>query len=409
MNKTWIYTIGIACALTACKPSTQKPANDSLLSIDVKGAAEKNEELKITDLGEQIRYLPLETNDSCLIGNNPQIMVLEKQVLVMSGNNLYSFDKQTGQFLNSIGHTGEDPQGYTQGSGLPRYNERNGLLYFIRRPNQLQKYDLQGHYQGKAIVPTPPPMPTDYAFIDTLLAGYYNNIAQQNIHTRSLAFFTEAGALTDTVSSLLPPLPAMQISDITSIEIHKYGNAGAILTRFQDGTSSVSIAGATSLWNYQGELRFKDTFNDTIYDVTATGRLTPKIIFDLGKYRLSPQARWSPSDTDGKLLPVFVLETERNIFFQCIEGLTEARNGVYNKQTATTRMGKEEAGFADDINGFLPFKPSTCSAQGEYAQIVETGSVLNWIDEHPEAKDRPAFAPLLKLNEDDNPVIVLVK
>lgn len=409
MNKNWICAIGMACALGACKPTAQKTADASLTIINVAGTVEKQQELKITDLGKQIRYLPLETTDSCLIGNNPQIMVLEKQVLVLSGSSLYSFDKQTGRFLNSIGHAGEDPQGYTQGSGLPRYNGRNGLLYFIRCPDRLQKYDLQGRYQGKAVVPTPPPMPTDYAFIDTLLAGYYNNIAQQNMHTRALAFFTEAGMLTDTVSSQLPPLPAMQISDIASIEVRKYGNAGAIKTRFQDGTSSVSIAGATSLWNYQGELRFKDTFNDTVYNVTATGRLTPKIVFDLGKYRLNPQLRWSPSDADGKLLPVFVLETERNIFFQCIEGLAKALNGVYDKQTGTTRMGEEEAGFADDVNGFMPFKPSTCSTQGEYAQIVETGSVLDWLDEHPEAKDKAVFAPLLELGEDDNPVVVLVE
>lgn len=252
-------------------------------------------------------------------------------------------------------------------------------------------------------------MPTNYVFVDTLLVGYYNNLAQQNTHTRTLAFFTETGQLTDTVNSLLPPLPIMQISDIASITVMKYGNAGAILTQFQDGTSSVGVSGSVPLWKQEGWLRFKDTFNDTIYNVTATGTLSPYAVFNLGEYRLKPQARWSSSEVGDKLLPVFILETERNFFFQCVEGLKNTLNGVYDKQTGITRMNREEDGFTDDVNGFLPFKPNTCSAQGEYVQIVDVGDVLDWLDEHPEVKDNQALAPLLELNEEDNPVIVLVQ
>lgn len=402
-----MYVIGVSCLLGACQSARQKAGIDSLTVIDVAGTMGKLEELKITDLGKEVRYLPLETNDSCLIGNDPKLLVLDKLILVQSNSTLYSFDKKTGRFLNTIGHIGEDPQGYS--SNYPVYNEQNGLLYFSRQPDQLQKYDLQGHYQGKITVATPPTMPTNYVFVDTLLVGYYNNLAQQNTHTRTLAFFTETGQLTDTVNSLLPPLPTMQISDIASITVMKYGNAGAILTQFQDGTSSVGVSGSVPLWKQEGWLRFKDTFNDTIYNVTATGTLSPYAVFNLGEYRLKPQARWSSSEVGDKLLPVFILETERNFFFQCVEGLKNTLNGVYDKQTGITRMNREEDGFTDDVNGFLPFKPNTCSAQGEYVQIVDVGDVLDWLDEHPEVKDNQALAPLLELNEEDNPVIVLVQ
>lgn len=409
MKKKQLIPAALLILLAACGNPKNNNEAEGLTVIDVESAAENLQELKLSQLGTTVRYVPLETNDTCLIGNRPSIMVLAEHILVQSNNNLYCFDKETGRFLNSIGHVGEDPKGYSQG-GLPTYNERNGLLYFTRRPNALQRYDLRGTYQGKAVIPTPPAMPSSYGFADTLAVGYYNNIAQQKTHQRMLGLFTEAGLLTDTIVSPLPPLPTMTLEDIASISIMRLGIARAIHTRFKDGTFSFSITSPTTLWSYDGRLRFKDTFNDTVYNVSAAGRLTPAFVFGTGERRLEPKGHWNDNDTKGTLLPTFVLETERNIFFQCLEDLLKnTLNGIYDKQTGTTHMYEEKAGLADDINHFLPFHPAACSPQGEYAQLVEATNVLDFLNEHPETKDNPALAPLLKLGEEDNPVVVLVK
>ena len=155
-------------------------------------------------------------------------------------------------------------------------------------------------------------------------------------------------------------------------------------------------------------MRFKEPFNDTIYNVSTADGLTPWAVFSLGKYGLEAKAWWSNEELDGKLLPVFMLESPRAVFFQCFEGLKKAVNGVYDKQASTTCMCDEEKGLTDDVNHFLPFRPSTCSTQGEYAQLVEAADVVDFLDENPEAKDNSALAPLLKIGEEDNPVVVLV-
>lgn len=405
MNKKWMYVMGAACLLAACRPAAEK-GDGTLAVIDAAAAYEQQTELKVSDLGQHVRYVPLETTDSCLVGNNPKIMVLEKQLVVLTNQTAYCFDKESGRFLNAIGHTGEDPRGYS--TNEPAYNPRNGLFYFVRYPDQLQRYDAQGRYQDKVKVETPPNLPTSFAFLDTLMVGHYNNLAQMNKHNHALGLFTEAGLLTDTIESTLPPMPPMEITDIASISVLRLGIAQAIYTRFGDGTSSYSIASPTTLWNYDGELRFKDTFNDTVYNVSAAGELTPAYVFGTGERRLEPKARWSDVEVKGTLLPVFVLETPRNIFFQCAEDLRKAVNGVYDKQAGTTRMCDEEKGLTDDVNNFLPFRPSACSAQGEYAQLVEAADVVEFLDESPEAKGNPALAPLVKVGEEDNPVVVLV-
>ncbi len=415
MKKTLIYAAGaIGFMLAACQPSPQQVKDDSLMYIDVAGAMEDYERLKMSELGNHVRYVPLETNDSCLIGAYSEITVLDKQILVKSGNDLYCFDKETGRFLNSIGHVGDDPEGYSPYViGMPYYNARNGCLYFVRHPNQLQKYDLQGRYQGKITLPTPPNMPTDYAFIDTLVVGYYNNLIQVNTHTRALAFFDEAGRLADTIGSQLPPPSFMGQKEVAETYAKPLGIVGAALyTRFQDGTAATNILGTLPLWKADGELRFKEIFNDTLYHIVTPGCVVPYAIFETGRWHFPAEARHEASGSDNKLLPTVVLESDSTLFFQCVRGLyedePEVLNGVYDKATGLTRMGKESQWFHNDLDKLMPFYPSTCSTQGEFAQIVSVNEVRKWLKKHPDTQENEAAAPLWQMNEEDNPVVILV-
>lgn len=404
--------MAVACLLTACGNHPQKAESDKLLHMNVEAAMENVGELKLSDLGKQVRYVLLETNDSCLIGNFPRIMVLDKQVLVYSNRNVYCFDKETGRFLNTIGHVGDDPKGYSSDK-LPVYNERDGLLYFVRQPNLLQKYDLQGNYQGKVTVPTPPAMPDEYAFMDNIAVGSYGNLAQQKTHARALVFFNETGTLLDTLTSTLPKLPTQQFADLSSFNIYRGGMASCTISRFEDGTASVWVEGTHPLWKRDGNLRLKEIFNDTIYHVISPGSVAPYAVFATGKWHLPAEAYYKEVNSKDKLMPTFVLEGNNSIFFQCVRGLYEKNpetlNGVYNKRTGTTCLSTSRSGFTDDINGFRPFLPTTCGTQGEYAQMVQAVTVLNWLDKHPEAKENPALAPLFNLGEEDNPVVILVR
>ena len=39
--------------------------------------------------------------------------------------------------------------------------------------------------------------------------------------------------------------------------------------------------------------------------------------------------------------------------------------------------------------------------------LIGAYEAVAWLEEHPEAKDNPALAPLLQLKEEDNPVVVV--
>lgn len=396
-----------ALALAACSHPAAV-VTDDLAVVDVEGAVAAMDELRLSDLGDSVRYVPLETNDSCLIGRNPSVQVLDGYILVSSGGNVFSFDGQDGRFVAKIGHRGEDPQAYSSASAY--YNEGDGLLYFVRYPDRLQLYDLCGHYRGSLKVPVPPEMPTAYAFSDSLIVGYYANVAQMNAHARALLLFDRAGQGCDTVSSLLPMLPPMGLQDISSISVKKFGNGGMILTRFQDGSVSANLMGS-NLWNHAGHVRFKESFCDTIYNV-AGNRLQPAVAFRTGRWHFPAEERANGEGSHDKILPMCILEGTEALFFQCVRGLYDDRpetlNGIYNRRTQTTRMAPESEGLADDINGFLPFRPTASTAQGGYASLLLPDDILPWLDEHPEARSNPALAPLLGIGEEDNPVVVIV-
>ena len=67
MKKEWLYAVGLVCLVSACTGTPQSSADDELCSIDVAGAMEKPAELKLSELGSDVRYVPLETTDSCLV------------------------------------------------------------------------------------------------------------------------------------------------------------------------------------------------------------------------------------------------------------------------------------------------------------------------------------------------------
>lgn len=407
MKKDWLYAVCIICLTAACS-STPQSIKEDLCTIDVAGAMEKPVELKVSQLGSDIRYVSLETTDSCLIGRNPNILLLEKHIVVYGNQECLLFDKMDGKFIHKVGHKGDDPEGYS--SAQPTYCDVEGLLCFKREPDGLQKYDLLGKYQGKIIIPTPPAAPSNYVFADSLIIGHYNASGQQ-YNASSLLLFSAGGQQIDTIPSLLPVLPEMKLEDIASFFITKQGLAFIMLSKISDGSNSANIVSTPSLWKNGGKVRFKENFIDTVYTVERD-KLIPSIVFATGKWHWGTGARTNADDSGDKyLVTSAIFETDNTIFFQCIRGFYSSKpetfNGVYDRKAGTTWMYPEEEGFADDLTHFMPFRPNTCSNQGEYGTIVGADEVLVWMEDNPEAAQNAKLAELKKLTEDSNPVVVI--
>lgn len=94
MKKNWLYIVCFACMATACS-GTPQTVNERLCSVDVASAMENLTELKLSELGKDVRYVALETTDSCLIGAGPDILLLDKYIVVFPIKIVLSLIRQT--------------------------------------------------------------------------------------------------------------------------------------------------------------------------------------------------------------------------------------------------------------------------------------------------------------------------
>ena len=393
--------IGLSCLIASCGGNQPQNNVAGMTIIDLETALTKPEgELKLSDLYASVRYVPLETNDSCLIGSYPSLLAAGNEVVVSSsaqGLQCHSFDRQTGRFITRIGHTGEDPQAY---SSYPNYNGQDGLLYFPREPDKLQKYDTKGHYHGVVKLPTKFPMPAKWAFNDSLIVGSLKN-RWPSVSSCALLSFGQDGQLKDSIFDPHATAGYDTIkADYGRIDLQALaGNVHMAVTTFGTDVAWNSINGG-SLYAYGNEIKYYGDFADTVY-VLKGGRLQPSIAFHTGKLHFPLEGRTRRTGVADKVLITGAFETPTQVIFYCARNVygdePETYRGVYDRRTGATRLTPDNGELEDDLTHFLPYG----------GRPLEAYRVVEWLAAHPEAKKNPALAPLLKVQEEDNPVAVI--
>jgi hypothetical protein len=383
-------------------------------TIDIEAGLQNTTKFNISDFGKSIRYIPLETTDESLIGNKPVFKVLKNHIVVEVNNRCLLFDKKDGRFISAIGHIGQDPEAYSSVSCWT--DEKEEFLYFIRQPNQLIKYDMKGTFCGKTEFPSSPGLASYYLLTDLEIIGHYTGI--NNSGNLVLGFFDKEGVLLDTVPLLTSEIEN-SFDNIESISVTKgdftYGNwgkTGVIIIDYKNDKKQIITANAATLWKNKKEIRFKESFVDTIYTI-VNHKLIPSITFHTGKWHWPEQERTSKNKTNERIFIADVSENNTFIFFQCIKGFYSDEpvlyNGLYNKKTGETKLAKNSDVIKDNLTGFMPFNPQNMSTSGEFASLIEAGNIMEWLEEHSEAKENKKLAFLKEFNEDMNPVIVLVE
>lgn len=96
------------------------------------------------------KIIPLETKESCLIGQIDQIHVANDELYILdsrSAKSLFVFTKK-GEFIRKIGNLGRGPGEYTN-PGTFKINDIRKEIYILDRNYQvLHKYDYTGKYLG---------------------------------------------------------------------------------------------------------------------------------------------------------------------------------------------------------------------------------------------------------------------
>ncbi|WP_317467081.1 DUF4934 domain-containing protein [Bacteroides hominis] len=106
-----LYVVFI-CVLCSCAKGDELDNK-----INVCAAMNSLGKISAQTISSDVKYVVLETNDSTLVGQMPDVCVLDHFILVSSVNQcLKLFDRFTGKFIRDIGHVGADPHGYAKDS-----------------------------------------------------------------------------------------------------------------------------------------------------------------------------------------------------------------------------------------------------------------------------------------------------
>ena len=406
MKRNVLITGILLSILLSCEHKENRNHSDG---INVEYGLQNLSRLKVSDFGKSIRYIPLETTDKGLVGRDPVLKVLKNYIVTESQNSCLLFDKKDGRFVAEIGRVGQGPNEYSD--IFSWVDEKEDFLYFKRRPDQLIKYDMKGIFCGKLEFPTPPGLASWYLITDSEIIGYFNELGQT--HQIALAFYDKAGLLNDTIPVLFPKTGIIS-DEILNISVLRNwsGMGGVIFFSFKNGTKSIHAVNPSRIWKYNGKIRFKEDFVDTIYTV-SNKQLTPSIIFNTGKYHWPVEERNSVQNTNERIYITDVSENETFIFFKCVRGLYSGEPvlylGLYNKKSGETKISKTSDAINDDLTHFMPLISFSMSTSGEFVSIVESYKIMEWLEEHPEAKNNDKLSFLKDLDDEMNPVVVLVE
>ena len=109
----------------------------------------EDENFHLSSMASIQTIVPLQTNDSCLIGRIDKIEFFNDEVYVLDreyGVRLLVFDRNDGHFISSIGRMGKGPGEYVSICDFS-IDKKKGLIYLLCNKNRLLVYSLSGEFQ----------------------------------------------------------------------------------------------------------------------------------------------------------------------------------------------------------------------------------------------------------------------
>lgn len=129
--------------LISCRNSVngQKENSEFRVSFD---NCKKSIDLKLSDLIDSCRFIPLESTPESLLGNMPRFIIGNKYILVVDINGIYKFSKE-GKFIGKIIKFGRGPQELSRVIWYFHYEKANLLFIedWVQNKDLIQIYDIE--------------------------------------------------------------------------------------------------------------------------------------------------------------------------------------------------------------------------------------------------------------------------
>lgn len=400
MNKCILTTVCLFLFLMGCDVTHQ----EKLYCIDIESAMSYMQTIFVSDLGENVNYIPLETTDSSLIGNRPYIRKFRNTLLVASEKQpIMMFSIENGKFIKTIGNIGHGGNEYILSYDRPIFwTDKNEQYIFVKSAEEkIQQYDSLGNYVGTVKLPEDigPLSGLSQITIDDYIYFYRNylfdeqeyKITKVNYNTRQIESTitgNQKAVHPEFIGNLIifPGFGGIPVSP--TCLIHQMKNNCMAFNYMED----------PCLWNYNGETYFKKRFNDTIYQIKDKW-LQPHYIFDLGNKQIPYDERFKTEGMLDKISIEYILESPKALFFMFKTNHFHIEPniywGVYNKLTHEVKISDKHQ-IKDENNGYVIEEMHTATSDGEIIGLV---SVERYME----------LSRNKQMGSDDNPIAVILE
>lgn len=418
-----LYYLFFALILFGCNSSAKKKATGPVYPISIKlfddGQIQSLDLSKATfriktapwltdrtvycsELFDSLWYVPLETNDKCLIGSISKVLFTEEEFIVVDRKTqrILRFSAN-GDLLNQIGDIGRGPREYVLIGDIECHGKGdNGHLY-IGTFDKLLHYRLNGVFvESIPLIGT-----KEYIIIDTSSIAVAQDISSGNAPNR------------------------LVIQSFRGDTLQKFPN----YLKFERPKTTISNSALVSKFSrYKDEIYYKFPYSDTVFLINGS-KLEPRYIIDLGKFKRSDN--WIP---EKGLQPVadyskhgfyqFSFEVQEMDKYLYINVFSTGRFGghqlcfLYDKSIDSTIsvrsakvMGKVYVnGFENDFDGGQPLMPEWISSKYTIGRLTYINSITQYPDIIKDKyKSKTIRAQLINIvknhKENDNPVLIVAK
>ena len=366
------YLFSFLCLCCVLSVSAQKPVVINL----AKAISESPKEIMLNELASDIRYVPLETTDDCLMNNEFYIMQYTGEDIITSG--IFHFDKN-GKFLNKIGSKGQGPEEYLQ--GLFAFGDWKNKLLYVQNWTTLTCYGFDGTFVRS--VPTPQ--------LNMGAAGLFDE--NHILYSNDIYYADKAN-----------PIQLYMVDSQNGKTVSKW--RGHLEENKKYG---MILTSRDFMYNYDNSLFYKPALENVIFKILSPKKRQLVYKFDCSGKDIDVSADEVDPKKRFQFLSVYWAKEAAQYLFVNYGMKNISRLGIYDKEKKTFT----NVTIKDNLAGGYDIHPAWTSDDNHLLMVYYAGGLLQDKEKRystgllPERKKE--LDELLKnIKEDDNPVVILV-
>ena len=366
------YLFSFLCLCCVLSVSAQKPVVINL----AKAISESPKEIMLNELASDIRYVPLETTDDCLMNNEFYIMQYTGEDIITSG--IFHFDKN-GKFLNKIGSKGQGPEEYLQ--DLFAFGDWKNKLLYVQNWTTLTCYGFDGTFVRS--IPTPQ--------LNMGAAGLFDE--NHILYSNDIYYADKAN-----------PIQLYMVDSQNGKTVSKW--RGHLEENKKYG---MILTSRDFMYNYDNSLFYKPALENVIFKILSPKKRQLVYKFDCSGKDIDVSADEVDPKKRFQFLSVYWAKETAQYLFVNYGMKNISRLGIYDKEKKTFTNFT----IKDNLAGGYDIHPAWTSDDNHLLMVYYAGGLLQDKEKRystgllPERKKE--LDELLKnIKEDDNPVVILV-